>query len=344
MSKPRKRVTIRDVAKIAGVSPATVSLVLGGDPRVNEKTRKHVLDTVERLQYTPNEIGRIMRSQRIGAIAFIIPNTSSHVFSHPYFSQLLEGMTEVMNRYNYNLLISTTPNEKDEAVAYDKILRNRRADGIILSSASIHDDNLLRAADSGYPVVYLGKWFHPDVLTVERDDFGGAYQATEHLIKLGRRRIVHVSGPLDHQESLDRLEGYKQALADHKILFENEWLVEKDFSRESGYRAGMELVDAGIAFDAVFAGNDLMAIGLLKAFKERGIAVPRDVSLVGFDDIEMASVVSPQLTTVRQPMKLIGALAAEKLMNVLHGEPPGERRTKVTTELIIRESCGSGAN
>lgn len=336
--KDKRKVTIRDVAKLAGVSPATVSLALGGDTRVNEKTRVHVLETVEKLQYTPNEIGRIMRSQKIGAIAFIIPNTSQHVFSHPYFSQLLEGMTEVLNRYSYNLLLSTTPSETEESVAYDKILRNRRADGIILSSASINDLNLLRVVESGFPVVYLGRWFHPDVLTVERDDFGGAYQATEHLIRLGRKRIIHISGPLDHQEALDRLEGYKQALNDNKLLFERELVIEKDFSRAAGYEAGKQLLKAERQFDAVFAGNDLMAIGVLKAFKERGVKVPEEVSIVGFDDIEMASVVSPMLTTVHQPMKQIGVLAAEKLMAVLNGQEVTEKQSKVTTELIVRES------
>lgn len=339
--KKRKEVTIRDVAKVAGVSAATVSLVLKGDSRVNENTRRKVLQTVEKLQYTPNEIGRIMRSQKTGAIAFITPNTSKHVFSHPYFSRLLEGITEVLNRYDYNLLLSTTVEEKDETVAYDKILRTRRADGIILSSASIHDQNLMRVADSGFPVVYLGKQFHPDVMTVERDDFGGAYQATEHLIKTGRRTIVHIAGPLDHRESLDRLEGYKQALQDNKILFNPDLVLEKDFSMEAGIQAGEELLERNVAFDAVFAGNDLMAVGLLMVLKDRGISVPGDISLVGFDDIEIASIVSPKLTTIRQPIKEIGMIAAEKLMKVIgKAKDPLEQRTMVSTELVIRESCG----
>lgn len=334
-------VTIKDVAKLAGVSTATVSLSLSGDPRVNEKTKRLVEEAAAKLSYIPNEIGRSLRSKKTETIALIIPNTSHHVFSHPYFSQLLEGITEVLDANNYNLLLSTAPSEKDETAAYDKILRNRRVDGIILSSASVKDRNILRIVESGFPVVYLGKWHHEEVLTVERDDYGGAYLATEHLIRLGRKRIVHVSGPLDHQESIDRWEGYKQALLDNKMLFDPSLVIEKDFSRESGYDAADELISGGAAFDAVFAGNDLMAIGMLKGFRERGISVPQQVSVVGFDDIEMATVISPALTTVHQPMRQIGGMAADKLLAVLNHQAVAEKQSVVTTRLIVRESCGA---
>lgn len=336
-----RTVTIKDVASLAGVSAATVSLALAGDARVNVKTRRLVEEAAEKLNYIPNEIGRSLRARKTETIAFIIPNTSHHVFSHPYFAQLLEGINEVLERVNYNLLISTTPSEKDEKTAYDKILKNRRVDGIILSSASVRDRNVLRMVESGFPVVYLGKWYHDDVLTVERDDFGGAYAATEHLIRIGRKRIVHISGPLDHQEGIDRLEGYKKALADNHILFEESLVVEKDFSRESGYAAASELVRSEASFDAVFAGNDLMAIGAMRFFKESGVAVPKDVSVVGFDDIEMASVVSPMLTTIHQPMREIGIAAAEKLIAFLNNQELKEKRSVMTTHLIIRESCGA---
>jgi DNA-binding LacI/PurR family transcriptional regulator len=185
-------VTIKDVASLAKVSTATVSLALSGDTRVNVKTRKLVEEAAMKLNYIPNEIGRSLRSKKTETIAFIIPNTSHHVFTHPYFSQLLEGINEVLERCNYNLLLSTTPSEKDEAAAYNKILKNRRVDGIILSSASVKDRNILRMVESGFPVVYLGKWHHENALTIERDDVNGAYTATEHLIRIGRKRIVHI--------------------------------------------------------------------------------------------------------------------------------------------------------
>jgi DNA-binding LacI/PurR family transcriptional regulator len=336
-------VTIKDVASLAKVSTATVSLALSGDTRVNVKTRRLVEEAAMKLNYIPNEIGRSLRSKKTETIAFIIPNTSHHVFTHPYFSQLLEGINEVLERCNYNLLLSTTPSEKDEAAAYNKILKNRRVDGIILSSASIKDRNILRMVESGFPVVYLGKWHHENVLTIERDDVNGAYTATEHLIRIGRKRIVHISGPLDHQEGIDRLEGYRNALVDHKILFDPSLVIEKDFSRESGYDAAIELARDKIRYDAIFAGNDLMAIGAMKFLKENKIAVPEEVAIIGFDDIDMATVVSPMLTTIHQPMKQIGIAAAEKLIAFLNNQDIVEKQSVLTTHLIIRESCG-GAN
>jgi DNA-binding LacI/PurR family transcriptional regulator len=334
-------VTIKDVANLANVSTATVSLALSGDSRVNVKTKKLVEEAAMKLNYIPNEIGRSLRAKKTETISFIIPNTSHHVFTHPYFAQLLEGINEVLDNHNFNLLLSTSPSEKDESAAYNKILKNRRTDGIILSSASIHDRNILRMVESGFPVVYLGRWHHDDVLTVERDDIGGAYTATEHLIRIGRKKIVHITGPLDHQEGIDRLEGYKKALIDNKIYYEDSLVIEKDFSRESGYEAAAELMSNHIDYDAVFAGNDLMAIGAMKFYKENKISVPGDVSVVGFDDIDMATVVSPMLTTIHQPMREIGYAAAEKLISFLNHQEVKEKRTVMSTYLIIRESCGA---
>lgn len=331
-------VTIKDVAKMAGVSPATVSLVLSGDPRVKDSTRRRVEETAKKLNYIPNEIGRSLRAKRTETIALIIPNTSHHVFSHPYFSQLLEGITEILNIYNYNLLLSTTSSEKDESSAYDKILRNSRVDGIILASASVNDLNILRMVESGFPVVYLGRLHHKEVLTVERDDIGGAYMATEHLISLGRRKIVHISGPLDHQESIDRLEGYRKALQDNKILYDDKLVIEKDFSMKAGYEAAFELLNNKIDFDALFAGNDLMAIGAMNCFRANKVLIPKDVAIVGFDDIEMSTLVSPTLTTIHQPMREIGVMAAQKLIDFLNNREVKEKQCIVTTQLVVRES------
>ncbi|HUC92179.1 MAG TPA: LacI family DNA-binding transcriptional regulator [Paenibacillus sp.] len=336
-----RHITIKDVARLAGVSPATVSLALSGDNRVSIKTRQLVKEAADKINYIPNEIGRSLRLQRTETIALIIPNTSQHVFSHPYYSQLLEGITEVLNGYGYNLLLSLNPSEQELSAAYDKVLRNRRADGVIVSSASTKDRNLLRLIESGFPLVYLGKWLHDDVLGVERDDIGGAYAATDHLIRLGRRRIAHFSGPLDHQAGNDRLEGYRKALRDHNIPFDPLLVLEKDFSQEAGYEAAAELVGREIPFDALFAGNDLMAVGAMKLFREKRINIPEDISLVGFDDIELASLIQPALTTIHQPMKEVGIIAAQKLIALLNGQPAEEKQSVVATNLIVRESCGA---
>lgn len=210
---------------------------------MNIKTKKHVEEVARRLKYVPNEIGRSLRAKKAETVALIFPNTPHNAFSHPYFVELLEGITEVLVQNNFHLMLSTSPTEVDEEAAYDKILRNRRADGIILWPASIKDRNIVRIVESGYPVVYLGKWYHDEVITVERDELGGAYSATTHLLKLGRKRIVHISGPLDYQVSIDRLEGYRKALTDHKIWFDEELVVEKNFLMGCGAEAVNELIE-----------------------------------------------------------------------------------------------------
>lgn len=334
-------VTLKDIARIAGISTATASLALSGDSRVNVKTKKMVEDVAKRMKYVPNEIGRSLRAKKAETIALVFPNTPHFAFSHPYFVQLLEGITEVVVKNSFHLLLSTAPSEEDASAAYDKILRNRRADGIILWPASIRDVNILRIVESGYPVVYLGKWHNDEIVTIEREDYGGAYKATEHLIKLGRKRIALVSGPHDYQVSIERLAGYKQALEDYRILFEPLLIIEKDFSMEAGAEAARELQASGISYDAIFAANDRMAIGAMKSLQDMGIAVPDDIAIVGYDNIEMTTMTNPTLTTMDQPMRQIGSLAAEKIISMINQEGIVTKQTVVPANLIIRDSSSN---
>jgi len=178
------------------------------------------------------------------------------------------------------------------------------------------------------------------VLTVERDDFGGAYMATEHLIRKGRKRIAHITGPLDFQVSIERLEGYKKALLDRGMPYDPDLVVEADFTMESGHDAIVRMQKAGLEYDAVFAGNDRMAIGAMKALQSFGRRIPEDVAVVGCDNIEMATMTIPALTTIHQPMREIGTIAAEKLIRTLTGQPVEPKQTVVPAELVVRESCG----
>ena len=337
----KAHVTLKDIARVAGVSTATASLALSGDSRVNIKTKKSVEEVAKRLKYVPNEIGRSLRARKAETIALIFPNTPHNAFSHPYFVQLLEGITEVLVENSFHLLLSTSPTELDESAAYDKILRNRRADGIILWPASIKDRNILKIIESGFPLVYLGKWSHDDVMTVERDEFGGAYMVTSHLLQLGRKRIVHITGPMEYQVSINRLEGYKHALQDNKILYDPSLVIEKDFFMQAGTDAVMELRDRKVDFDGIFAANDLMAIGAMRGLQKLGKSVPKDVSIVGCDNIEMANLTNPTLTTIDQSIRQVGKIAAEKMIAFLGNGQGEENQTIVPAQLIVRESCGA---
>ncbi len=344
MKSKKEFVTLKDIAKISGVSPATVSLALSGDKRVNIKTRKHVEEVAKKLNYVPNEIGRSLRSKKADTIALIFPDTTHNAFTHPYFVELLEGIMDTVVKNDFHLMISTTPKMNDEKASYSKILKNRRADGFILWPSTIEDKNILEIIGYGFPLVYLSKWHNDNIVTVERDDFGGAYEATKHLISLGRKKIVHISGPLNYQVSVDRLEGYRKALEESRLLYNPALVFEKDFLYENGKEVVENLQKNNVEFDAIFAGNDLMAIGAMDTLQKFGVNVPEDVSVIGCDDIDMASMTIPTLTTIYQPMRKIGEIAAQKIIDILKNEKVNEITTVVPTELVIRRSCGAKNN
>src|SRR4030081_2381032 len=241
MTTRARTTTLKDVASLTGLSVGIVSMALADDPRVaaatrvavlrgapeldyvphppapalpgprlRAATRVAVLRAAQELDYVPNSAARALRVQRLGAIAVVVPHSSQHVFSHPYFSEVLQGISEVLEQHDFTLVLSTSRREQDEDNAYTKILRGRRADGVIVVSAAIGDRNIQRLALSGYPVVFLGRGVDLRITAVGVDDLGGAEQAVGHLVGLHqRRRIAHITGPLAHQSAVDKLTGYR---------------------------------------------------------------------------------------------------------------------------------------
>lgn len=327
---------------MAGVSAATVSMALAGSPRVAERTRQAVRRAADQLDYVPNSMGRGLRAKRLDAIALVIPLQSEEVFSHPYFMEILQGISEVADDADFTLVLSTSRGTEDDS-AYRKLLRSRRADGVIVASAATADRNLDRLVASGYPVVYLGRYPHDaSVCTVGIDDHGGAAAATSHLLEThGRRRVAHLAGPLDHLAFQDRFEGYRAALGRAGLPHDERLVISTgdDASESAGEAACHHLLRAGVDFDAIFAGDDEIAIGAMRALHKVGRRVP-DVSVASFDDIRVASVHQPALTTIRQPMRETGRLAARRLLGLLAGITPEPTQVVLPTELVVRTSCG----
>lgn len=339
---PRRPATMKDVALLAGVSTGLASMALAGSSRVASTTRETVHRAAEQLDYVPNSTGRALRSQRLGAIAVVIPHSSQHVFSHPYFTEVLQGVTDVANSHDLTVVLSTSRQEEDEEAAYLKVLRSRRADGVIVAAAAMKDRNVARLASSGYPVVFLGR--DPGdarITTIGVDDRAAAEQATAHLIGFHQlHRVAHLTGPLAHQSAADKLDGYRAALHRHNLPFDERLVIQGDYSQESAFHACGRLLDAGDRIDGLFAANDEMALGCLEALHHRHLEVPGDVALVGFDDIGLAKLVQPALTTVHQPMTEIGRVAAEQLIRMLNGDVTEPAHIEIPTEIIIRSSCG----
>jgi DNA-binding LacI/PurR family transcriptional regulator len=323
------------------VSVSTASIALAGSERVSATTRDAVRRAAAQLNYIPNSPGRALRSRRVGAIAVVVPQTSHHVFTHPIFMDLLEGITAVANERELTTILSTAPNAEDEAPAYLRILQARQADGVIVASAAVDDENVDRLVASGYPVTLVGRRPHrPTLHCVGIDDINGAVRATEHLlVRHGHRRVAHIAGPLAHQSAIDKLEGYRAALGKAGIAYDASLVVESDYTQEGGYDACARLLEGGRP-EAILAANDQMAFGAIEAMRERGLDAPQDIAIVGYDDIGLARVMQPQLTTVRADLVEVGRLAAERLISLRDGEQSSPVQRELPTTVVVRSSCG----
>jgi len=340
MHRPAKA-TIRDVARLAGVAPSTVSMALANHAELAEETRRKVRDAAVKLQYTPNFAARSMRGGRQQALGVVIPHSSAHVFSHPYFMGILGGITDVANAHDFVVILSLAREEERGERAYMKMLRSQRMDGVILASAALFDRNVMELALSGYPFVFLGCYpLNTGITTVGIDDLGGAEMLTAHLLEHGYRSFVHVSGPLAHLSAADRRDGFVRALGRAGIPVRDEDLIEGDYSEESGRAAARQLLDRPELPQAIFAGNDEMAYGILDVFREHGVRVPEDVALAGFDDLEIARVMTPALTTIHQPIFDLGFSAAERLIALIEQQPLPDTHAILPVSLKVRGSCG----
>ncbi|HEY0189309.1 MAG TPA: LacI family DNA-binding transcriptional regulator [Cellulomonas sp.] len=341
LSRPPHAVTLREVAEEAGLSVSAVSMALKDHPRISQETKERVRRIAAGLGYVPNSAGRALRARRADAIAVIVPNTSHHVFGHTYFMKVLTGVNEVAIRHDAQLVISTNPDDAEGGMAYERVMKSGSVDGAIVTSASVDDPGIGRLIASGLPVVLLGRFPHlPDAVSVGIDDRAAERLATEHLVRVhGRRRLVHLSGPLDHQAAMDRRDGFLDAMRETGAEGR---VVEGDFSEESGYRVGRTLAADGLdGLDGLVAGNDDMAYGAMVALQEAGRTVPQDVAVVGFDDFGLSRVTTPAIATVHVPAERWARQATERLFDLILGAAAGHEPAPVLpVELVPRRSCG----
>ncbi|MCA1319675.1 LacI family transcriptional regulator [Bacillus tianshenii] len=323
--------TIKDVAKLAGVAVSTASYALNNVNKVSPATMKKVQEAARELNYMKNGFASDLKRTKTNTIALILKDLSG-----PFYSELIKGVQEVTIRNGYDLIAcSSVGGAQSTAV---KFLKEKRVDGAIILAHNISDDIILESAREGFPIVVLDRKIdHPFVFGVEVDNFHGGYLATEHLIEKGHREIAFVSGPIDSHDNAMRFEGYQEALKHHGIPYQSKWKVFGDFTREGGYRATKMLIAQRDLPQAFFYANDEMAIGGLQALKENKISVPNDISIIGYDDIQLSEYVSPPLTTIRQPKYEVGALAVHVVFQALSKEKM-EQYYKLSTELISRNS------
>lgn len=323
--------TIKDVAKRAGVAVSTASYALNGVKKVSEATLEKVMQAAEDLNYQKNGFASDLKRTKTNTIALILRDLSG-----PFYSELIRGIQEVTTSNGYDL-IACSALGGDESTA-TKFLKEKRVDGAIVLAHNISDDLIGSSVNGDFPVVVLDRHMdHEDILHVEVNNHQGGVLATEHLIEKGHKSIGFISGPKNTHDSELRYNGYREALEKHGLPFHSRFKITGDFTRGSGYRSTKMLIAQQNLPDAIFYANDEMAIGGLKAFSENGIRVPEDISVIGFDDIQLAEYVNPPLTTIRQPKYEVGALSAHMIFQMLSGEEV-EKHYSLVTELVERES------
>jgi LacI family transcriptional regulator len=332
--------TLRDVAAFSGVSPSTASRVINAQPvSVSPETRRRILQAAEALRYRPNAHAQSLRLRTSSTVGVLVPG-----LENPFFAELLAGVRAAAAEAGYFVLLGDTVEEVEAEHAYARLLREKRVDGLVIATAGYDDAIVAELRQQRFPFVLVSR---PALGAEDRfvgsDDFAGARLAVRRLIDLGHRRIAHLSGPLFAGSALRRLQGYRAALEEGGLPFAEGLVVEARFDEEGGLRAMRRLLDAGRGRPtAVFAASDAAALGALRACEEAGLAVPGDVSLIGYNDISVAARVRPRLTTVRLPLAEAGRAAFHVLLRLMRGQAPGGP-VVFPPELVLRESDGPPA-
>lgn len=327
-----KAATIRDVAERAEVSVASVSRVLSGAGPVTEATRNKVLKAADALQYVPHSGARSLSTSKTQTIGVILPDLYGE-----FFSELIRGMDVAARSLGYHLIVSSSHDDAEEASAAIRSMRGR-VDGLIVLSPHLDAANLAAGLAGRTPILLMNGGAGENRASIVVDNHGGAVQAVEHLIATGRRRIAHISGPNGNLEAETRLAGYLEAMARAGLATT---VVEGAFTQASGHDAGVALAAGDERLDGVFAGNDNMAVGAMLALQDAGLRVPEDVAIVGFDDVPLAGLVRPALTTLRIKIADTGRSALERLVRMITaaGEAVADTACEVVRpELVVRPS------
>lgn len=337
MTKP-KEVTIYDLARKLNVSIATVSRALKDDPVVSKKTKKKIFDLAEEMGYRYNHFARNLREQRTYTIGVIVPRLNSY-----FMSTVIAGIESVANNEGYTLIISQSSESAGKEITNAKTMFNNRVDGMLVSLAYDTEDisHFDQFIKKNIPLIFFDRVNdHPECTSVLIDNRKSAYEATNHLIAQGCRRIVHITAMPKRNVYIDRLAGYKQALADHQLPFDEKYLLINNLSQEAGVQAAAAILQMNPLPDAVFAANDNCAVGCMLALKKAGIRIPTDIAFAGFNNDPVSTVIEPNLTTINYPGYKMGEMAAASLINHLNGVNSIDATNTILlrSELIIRAS------
>ena len=331
--------TIKDIARIAGVSVTTVSKVLNDYPDISKQTKEMVKRVIARENYRPNAIARSLSSHKSHSIGIFFTDHRNSGLRHPFFRDIIYGIEKTLFQESYDLILFA--HQWGDTFSYAEKCQSRQVDGAVLMGMPGNDPYLERLIDSEIPTVFIDlELSGKNSCYVISDNVEGAGQAVSYLAKLGHEQIGMIMGQKNTKPAQDRLSGFKQRIKELHLQYQSEWIVEADFSENGGYQAMNRILKlSGPYPTAIFCQGDQMAIGAMKAIEERGLAIPGDFSLIGFDDIEISSYVKPALTTIHQDKILMGEKAAQLLLKIINTGEQNYTPVVLPTKLKIRDSC-----
>lgn len=333
-------VTIYDVAKKAGVGIGTVSRAINDSPNINSATKERIRKIADELNYKPHSLAQSLARKKTFTIAAVVP-----FFTNYFFIELFKNIQVALAHHGFDLILYNVDQKYQWQHTLDRVLSDRRADGVLIVSIGIDDEYAEKFADAKFPLVLVDNR-HSQVDSIVIANRQAAKEATEHLIKLGHKRVGMINGHLSSFPAIMRMQGYKEALIENGLAIDDEILIicdarvgEHGFNEASGYKAMQRMLNLGKKMPgAIFVASDVQALGVMRAAKERGIKIPDDLAIVGFDDIEFSKFVG--LTTMRQPFGDMGRMGVERLVELISGQQDAGFHRELKAELIVRESCG----
>lgn len=334
-----KHATLQDIAHKLGLSRSTVSRALNDHPNISEKVKKLVNQTAEELHYVPNSFAKNLKNMKSNTIGIIVPD-----IKHDFFSSLIGGAEEAAHSAGYSIIVTQSNEDANREIINTEVLLQQRVAGVIasVSQNSTSGDHFNRLTSRGIPVVFFDRALDElDIPRVLIDDYKSAYNAVSYLIGKGRKKIAHFAGHQSLKIYQRRLEGYSDALKNNDIPIDTSLILVAGYQEHDGYESMDKLIKADNIPDAVFSINDSLAIGAIQRIKEEGLIIPKDISLIGFSNMKIASIVEPALTTVNQPSLEMGRIAVKLLLEKIESVNVSEERNNtiiLDTELIIRKS------
>lgn len=338
LGKSVSKITISDIAEKAGVSTMTVSRVLNNSGPVAKNTSEKIKKIMTENNYQPNLIARSLSSQKTMTLGVLIPKTEQ-LFLDNYIAQVLSGITDVAQENDYRIMLVPINHSETNKVNYLNFVQSKLFDGLVLLKAKIDDTELPKLAASKFPFILINYRKYADNYNfIDSENIKGAELAMKHLVDKGHTKIAFVEGTMDETNARDRLQGYKNSIKKYGLASRSDYIICGEFNREIAYERAAKLINLSDRPTAIFCSDDYMALGVIERIKAAGLKIPKDIAVVGFDNIEMSEFVKPSLTTIVQPMYEIGRSSVEALLELITKLKKPPIRKMLKTEIIIRES------